>query len=101
MRELIGPTFPILQIGFVPGNASQLAAVDRDAVYLWSLDQGDPVILAWEPSAHANKRIMAVSREGRWLVAGPIDRPRLWYISESPPMPCPFAFAGLLTGVVA
>jgi WD40 repeat protein len=74
VREYTGPKSEIVHVAFVPSTPPRLAAVDRANVYLWNLDYPKPVAeLRWDGKARGNP-VLAVSPDGRWIVAGPIER---------------------------
>ena len=84
MREYVGPTQQVRQVVFVPGEPMRLAAATNEAAHVWRPDRTDPVVLSWDAPGWTEPRLSA-SPDGRWLVAGPIDRLNCWDLTTDPP----------------
>jgi WD40 repeat protein len=85
MREYTGPTDTVYEVAFVPGGPPRLAAATDTEAYVWDLDRPEPAaVLSWDETAWGEPRL-AVSPDGRWLVAGPAEHLRCWDVSALPP----------------
>ena len=86
MCEYVGCPQRPHQVAFVPGDPPRLAAAANTAAFVWPPDLPDPVEYAWNETAWGEP-LLAVSPDGRWLVAGPNERLRGWDLgarAESP-----------------
>lgn len=96
MREYVGPRESVDEVAFVPGDVTRLAAATNTAVYLWELDRSEPAaVLSWDETAWGEP-LLAVSPDGRWLVAGPHERLRVWDLADSRGKPALLPVPGLL-----
>jgi WD40 repeat protein len=97
MREYVGPTSTVYEVVFVPGDPPRLAGATNTAVYLWDLDRAEPAaVLSWDEPAQSVP-LLAVSPDGRWLAAGPIEHPRAWDLTTTQPGgPVALSVPGLL-----
>jgi WD40 repeat protein len=63
---------------------------------MWELDRPEPVaFLSWDETAWGEP-LLAVSPDGRWLVAGPNERLRVWDLADSPAKPTLLSVSGLV-----
>src|SRR4051812_47143323 len=82
MREYLGPPYSVLEVALLPGDPGRLIAATNSAAYLWPLDGGEPTVLAWDENAWGQPAL-EVSPDGRWVLAGPAGRLRVWDVSRS------------------
>ena len=102
MREFTGPTDWVRHVAFVPGDPPRLAAVVRQAAYLWRLDGPEPVVLKWKDKEAGSEPRLLVSQDGRRLVAGSGEVPVCWDLRTHPPRaPVSLPVPGLLTARLA
>jgi WD40 repeat protein len=71
VREFVGPTEPILNVLFIPGEPTRLAAVTGNELFLWNLGESEPQDRLQFREAGRIETVLEASPDGQWIVAGP------------------------------